>query len=135
MAFSLWRLYHHHAVQSSRALLKGSILSYNIPQEYSHTARTDPTCFEICQDKSILRIHVLPGAHSTAWILQSRLQPACVGATRPRGASPGASSGRGGAASDLEAEAGFWQCASCTYANHDLAADACEVCETPRPGR
>ncbi|KAK9809736.1 hypothetical protein WJX73_001188 [Symbiochloris irregularis] len=38
-----------------------------------------------------------------------------------------------GQASDLEAQAGFWQCSSCTLANHDFSATACEVCETPRP--
>lgn len=50
---------------------------------------------------------------------------------RPRGGSPPGS----GPGSDLEAEAGFWQCASCTYANHDMAANSCEMCDTRRPAR
>ena len=35
----------------------------------------------------------------------------------------------------MEAEAGFWQCAACTFANRDLRAQRCDACDTPRPGR
>jgi hypothetical protein len=35
----------------------------------------------------------------------------------------------------MEVEAGFWQCAACTFANRDLRAARCDACDTPRPRR
>ncbi|KAK9832545.1 hypothetical protein WJX81_007928 [Elliptochloris bilobata] len=40
-----------------------------------------------------------------------------------------------GGDSDMEVEAGFWQCAACTFANRDLRAMRCDACDTPRPRR
>lgn len=46
-----------------------------------------------------------------------------------------AAAASGGGDSDMEAEAGFWQCAACTFANRDLRAARCDACDTPRPRR
>lgn len=37
--------------------------------------------------------------------------------------------------SDAEESAGFWQCRSCTFANTDLSAEACEICDASRVRR
>ena len=50
-------------------------------------------------------------------------------------AAGGAAAAGDSDAADMEAEAGFWQCAACTFANRDLRAQRCDACDTPRPGR
>ncbi|GAB4818029.1 hypothetical protein N2152v2_005075 [Parachlorella kessleri] len=56
---------------------------------------------------------------------------------RTRNAGKGAAAGSSAAAGeggepDLEGLAGFWQCAACTFANTDMEAAACEMCQQPR---